>query len=190
MDVVQMTLAGKVNKNIVAELGTLGIRAVGLCGKDSHLIEAEALSKEYGQVGKITNVNVHILSTLKADFVPVVSSIGVGKNGEAYNINADLAAGAIGGALKAEKLLFLTDIDGILKDPSDSASLIKQITVKEIEALIKKGVIKGGMLPKVEACIAAIKGGIGEVLITNGTVPHAILLELFTAEGVGTMITA
>ena len=189
MDVVQMTLAGKVNKNIVAALCTLGVRAVGLCGKDSNLIEAEKLVGDYGQVGRITQINAHILDTLKADFVPVIASIGADKAGAGYNINADLAAGAIGGALKAEKLLFLTDIDGILFDPSNPTSLIKQISVKEIEGLIKKGIIKGGMLPKVEACVAAIKAGIKEVLITNGTTPHAILLELFTDEGLGTMIT-
>lgn len=190
MAVVQMALAGKVNKNIVATLCTLGVKAVGLCGKDSNLIQAEQLDKALGQVGKITKINSLILSTLKADFVPVIASIGVGKNGEGFNINADIAAGAIGGALNAEKLLFLTDADGILSDPSDPTSLIKQISVKEIESLIKKGIIKGGMLPKVEACISAIKAGIQEVLITNGTTPHAILLELFTDEGIGTMITA
>jgi len=190
MDVVQMALAGKVNKNIVAELGTLGVKAVGLCGKDSNLIEAEQLDKSLGKVGKIIKVNAQILDALKADFLPVIASIGVGKNGEGYNINADIAAGAIGGALKAEKLLFLTDADGILANPGNPSSLIKQISVKEIEAMIKKGTIKGGMLPKVEACISAIKAGITEVLITNGTTPHAILLELFTDEGIGTMITA
>ena len=190
MGVVQMSLAGKLNKDIAATLNTYGVKAVGLCGKDANLIVAEALDlKTYGCVGKITKINADVLHALKNDFVPVIASIGAGANGESYNINADLAAGFIGGALNAEKLLFLTDADGIYADPKDKNSLIKQITVSKINAMIKQGTICGGMLPKVDACINAINSGIAEVLITNGTVPHAILLELFTDEGIGTLIS-
>jgi len=194
MDVVQMTLAGKVNKNIVASLNTLGVRAVGLCGMDGNLIECERhVDKDgthYGCVGNVTRINPSLLQALKADFIPVIATIGVGAKGEAYNINADLAAAAIGGALQAEKLLFLTNIDGIRKDPTNPSSLIKKVTVTETKSLVKKGIISGGMIPKVDACVSAIEAGVSNVIITNGTVPHAILLELFTSEGVGTMVTA
>lgn len=190
MTVVQMALAGKLNKNLVKELGTLGVKAVGLSGMDAKLIEAKPLSKELGMVGSITKINTELINAVSKDFIPVISTIAVGKNGESYNINADIAAGAIGGALNAEKLLFLTDIDGIRKDPNDPKSLITKIKIKDVEAMIKSGAISGGMIPKVQACIEAIKSGVSEVMITNGTVPHAILLELFTAKGVGTLLTA
>jgi len=194
MEVVQSTLCGKVNKNIVATLNTLGVKAVGLCGKDANLIECEKLvdktGTDYGQVGNITKINSSLINSLIKDYIPVIATVGVDKKGNAYNINADLAAGAIGGALNAEKLVFLTDIDGILKDEKDPSSLIKQVTVKEIDALIKKGTIKGGMIPKVNACTFAIRSGIAQVLIANGTTPHAILLELFTKDGMGTLVKA
>lgn len=193
MDVVQMVLAGKVNKNIVSMLGTMGVKAVGLCGKDGSLIEVEKLvtkdGADLGRVGKITAINTGLIDAVKSDFIPVIATIGVDKEGEGYNVNADTVAGAIGGALGAEKLMFLTDIDGILLDEKKPETLIKSITVSEIKRMIKSGQISGGMIPKVQSCIDAISHGIKSVLILNGTVPHSILLELFTDSGIGTMVT-
>ena len=194
MDVVQMTLAGRINKNIAATLNTLGVKAVGLCGKDADLISVEKMKPQggtdYGYVGKITQINAALLETLKKDYIPVISSVGVDKNGDGYNVNADIAAGAIGGAMHAEKLMFLTDVDGIRQEEKDPSTLISQIRVPEIEKMIQSGKISGGMIPKVRACTDAISMGVGNVLILNGTIPHSILLELFTAKGIGTMVTA
>ncbi len=194
MEIVQMVLAGKINKNVVSLLNTLGVRAVGLCGKDANLIEVKKYVPESGAdigfVGEIVAVNDALLTALSDDYIPVISSIGTDKNGNSYNVNADTAAGAIGGAVKAEKLIFLTDIDGIRKKESDPKSLISRITVKEIEKMIASGAIGGGMIPKVRSCIDAIGKGIKSVQIVNGTIPHSILLELFTDSGVGTMVTA
>ncbi len=194
MEIVQMVLAGKINKNVVSLLNTLGVRAVGLCGKDANLIEVKKYVPESGAdigfVGEIVAVNDALLTALSDDYIPVISSIGTDKNGNSYNVNADTAAGAIGGAVKAEKLIFLTDIDGIRKKESDPKSLISRITVKEIEKMIASGAIGGGMIPKVRSCIDAIAKGIKSVQIVNGTIPHSILLELFTDSGVGTMVTA
>ena len=194
MEIVQMVLAGKINKNVVSLLNTLGVRAVGLCGKDANLIEVKKYVPESGAdigfVGEIVAVNDALLTALSDDYIPVISSIGTDKNGNSYNVNADTAAGAIGGAVKAEKLIFLTDIDGIRKKESDPKSLISRITVKEIEKMIASGAIGGGMIPKVRSCIDAIGKGIKSVQIVNGTTPHSILLQLFTDSGVGTMVTA
>ena len=194
MEIVQMVLAGKINKNVVSLLNTLGVRAVGLCGKDANLIEVKKYVPESGAdigfVGEIVAVNDALLTALSDDYIPVISSIGTDKNGNSYNVNADTAAGAIGGAVKAEKLIFLTDIDGIRKKENDPKSLISRITVKEIEKMIASGAIGGGMIPKVRSCIDAIAKGIKSVQIVNGTIPHSILLELFTDSGVGTMVTA
>lgn len=194
MEIVQMVLAGKINKNVVSLLNTLGVRAVGLCGKDANLIEVKKYVPENGAdigfVGEITAVNDALLTALCNDYIPVISSIGTDRDGNSYNVNADTAAGAIGGAVKAEKLIFLTDIDGIRKKESDPKSLISRITVKEIEKMIASGAIGGGMIPKVRSCIDAIAKGIKSVQIVNGTIPHSILLELFTDSGVGTMVTA
>lgn len=191
MEIVQMVLAGKVCKNVVSMLNTLGVKAVGLCGKDAGLIRVEKhAGADLGFVGDVAEVNAKILETLSAEYIPVISPIGADGDGKSYNVNADTAAGAIGGALKAEKLIFLTDIDGILADANDPSTLISRITVGEIEKLIASGAIGGGMLPKVQSCIYAIKQGIKSVQIINGTVPHSILLELFTDSGVGTMVTA
>lgn len=193
MEVVQMVLAGKVNKNLVSLLNTMGVKAVGLCGKDGGLIEVDKMPSQngvdLGYVGRIKAIHAGILTALQHDFVPVIASIGTDAFGESYNINADTAAGAIGGALKAEKLMFLTDIDGIRADEKDANSLITKITVSEIRNMIATGQISGGMIPKVTGCIDAIEKGISSVLILNGTVPHAILLELFTDSGIGTMVT-
>ncbi len=193
MEVVQMVLGGKVNKNIVSTLNTLGVKAVGLCGKDGSLIEVEKKKTtggvDYGYVGEITKINTEILNALAKDYIPVIATIGVDKAGESYNINADIAAGAIGGALGADRLMFLTDIDGIRADEKDPSSLIPQITVKEIEKMIASKAISGGMIPKVQSCIDALNQGIKNVLIINGTIPHSILLELFTDSGIGTWVT-
>ena len=193
MEVVKMVLGGKVNKSIVSTLNTLGVKAVGLCGSDGNLIEVEKMPPvngvDYGYVGVIKNINVKLLSSLTHNYIPVIATIGVDENGESYNINADTAAGAIGGAMKAEKLMFLTDIDGIRKDEKDPASLIPHITVSQIDEMIKDGSISGGMIPKVNACVNGIEKGVENVIIINGTIPHSILLELFTDSGIGTMVT-
>lgn len=193
MDIVQMVLMGKINKDIVSQINVTGAKAIGLCGKDAGLIEAEKLKAEdgydMGQVGKITNINTKLLNILAADeYIPVIAPIGVGKNGESYNINADTVAGDIAAALSAEKLMFLTDVDGIRRVEKDPDSLIFEISVDEIYGLIKSGIISGGMLPKVEGCINAIKKGVKRTHILNGTIPHPILLEIFTDSGIGTMV--
>lgn len=193
MEIVQMVLGGKVNKNIVSTLNTMGVKAVGLCGKDGNLIEVEKKKPtggvDYGYVGDITKINTEILTSLNKDYIPVIATIGVDKNGESYNINADIAAGAIGGALNADRLMFLTDIDGIRANEKDPASLIPRITVPQILKMIETTAISGGMIPKVNSCIDALKAGIKNVLIINGTIPHSILLELFTDSGIGTWVT-
>lgn len=193
MDIVQMVLMGKINKDIVSHLGIAGAKAIGLCGKDAGLIKAEKMladdGYDLGHVGKITSINTKLLNTLAMDeYIPVIAPIGVGENGESYNINADTVAGDIAAALSAEKLMFLTDIDGIRSDPSDPATLIYEICIDEIYKYINKGVISGGMLPKVEGCIKAIRNGVKRTHILNGTIPHPILLEIFTDTGIGTMV--
>lgn len=193
MEVVEMVLAGKVNKHLVAQLNTMGVKAVGLCGKDGGLIQVEKMPQkdgvDLGYVGRITEVNTAIIEAVQKDFIPVIASVGVDETGAGYNVNADTAAGAVGGALGAEKLMFLTDIDGIRADEKDANTLIKTITVSEIRRMIESGQIRGGMIPKVTSCIDAIEKGVGNVLILNGTIPHSILLELFTDSGIGTMVT-
>ncbi len=193
LDVVQMVLTGKINKDIVSKLGVAGAKAIGLCGKDASLIEAEKLVSadgyDLGLVGKITKINTKLLDLLaKDEYIPVIAPIGVGKDGESYNINADTVAGEIAAALCAEKLMFLTDTDGICKDPADLSTLIFEISVKEIKEMIKSGAISGGMLPKVDGCIKAIQNGVKRTHILNGTIPHPILLEIFTDTGIGTMV--
>ncbi len=192
MEAVQMAL-GRLNKNIAAALGTLNVKAIGLCGQDDGLIGVEKFDDgsgtDYGYVGRITKINTDVLETLiKKDYIPVIATVGVDKDGLAYNVNADTAAGAIGGSLHAEKLFYLTDIDGIRGDENDPASLIPEINVSALKAMIADGRIHGGMAPKALSCIDAIERGMQNVLILNGTVPHSILLELFTDSGVGTMV--
>ena len=194
MEVVQMVLSGKVNKDIVSELNCLGAHSLGLCGKDANLIECVKKPArdgvDLGFVGQITHINIKLLDILaKDEYIPVIAPIGVDSEGNSYNINADTVAGEIAAALKAEKLLFLTDIDGIYMDPADKSSLISRITVAEINRLIGEGVISGGMIPKVQGCINAVLGGVGRTHIVNGTIPHPILLEIFTDKGIGTMVT-
>lgn len=189
MEVAQMILCGKINKNIVGELNSMGVKAIGLCGKDSQLIKAEKLDSDLGYVGKITEINSKLLDILARDeFIPVIASIATDEQGNSYNVNADVAAAAIGAAMHAEKLMFLSDIDGIMSNKDDSQSLIDRITVAELKKMMDSGAISGGMLPKAASCIDAIERGINSVFVLNGTLPHSILLELFTDSGVGTMI--
>ncbi len=194
MEVVQMVLTGKINKDIVAHLNSLGGKAIGLCGMDGNLLVAEKMEPadgvDLGYVGKITHVNSDMLKLLAEDeYIPVVAPIGTGTDGTAYNINADTAAGEIAAALKAEKLIFLTDVDGIRRNPDDPDSLISSITIEEVYDLLDKGIISGGMIPKVESCIQGIEMGVNRTHILNGTIPHPILLEIFTDVGIGTMVT-
>ncbi len=193
MEIVQMVLAGKLNKNIAAEIGTLGGKAIGLCGKDSNLIMVRKKPPlpdgvDLGHVGDIISVNTKLLNTLCADeYIPVISSVGSDKEGNSYNINADTAAAAIATALKAEKLIYLTDIDGVRRVAEDPTTLFPLLTVEKARALIEDGTITGGMIPKVHSCIDAIEKGVRRVHIINGTIPHPIILEIFTDRGIGTM---
>lgn len=189
MEVAQMILCGKINKNIVGELNGMGVRAIGLCGKDARLIKAETFSPELGYVGKITEINAKLLEILSHDeFIPVIASIATDDKGNSYNVNADTAAAAIGAAMHAEKLLFLSDIDGIMENKDRAESLISRINVEGLRNMISSGAISGGMVPKANSCIDAIERGINSVFVINGTIPHSILLELFTDNGIGTMI--
>lgn len=188
VDIVQMVLAGKVNKNLVNLLHHKGGKAVGLCGIDGHMIEAEVLNPELGFVGEITNVNVEpITDVLEKGYIPVISTVGCDKEGNVYNINADTAASKIAGILGAESLISMTDIEGILRDKDDPSTLISKIDVNEAPALFEEGVISGGMIPKVECCIDAIHSGVRKVFIIDGRIPHSILVETLTDEGIGTM---
>lgn len=194
IDVVEMVLTGKINNNIVSEINMLGGMAVGLCGKDAKLIEVEKKSPvdnvDLGYVGKIKNINTRVLDLLSQDeYIPVVAPIGIGPDGQSYNINADTVAGDIAAALKAEKLIFLTDIDGIYREPDNPESLVSVIMMDEVYRLIDKDVISGGMIPKVMGCIKGIEEGVNRTHILNGTLPHPILLEIFTDTGIGTMVT-
>jgi len=193
IEVVEMVLTGKINKDIVSRLNCIGGKAIGLSGKDGKLIEVKKKDPvngvDLGYVGEITKVNTKILELLAHDeYIPVVAPIGIGDDGHSYNINADTVAGAVAAALKAEKLIFLTDVDGIRRDPSDPESIASVISIKEIYELIDKGVINGGMIPKVKGCIWGIEQGVNRTHIINGTVPHPILLEIFTDKGIGTMV--
>lgn len=188
-DVVQMVLAGKINKSLVNLLGTKGGKAMGISGLDARLIQAEMKDERLGFVGKITKVNVEpIKDLLEKDYIPVVSTVACDKKGNVYNINADTAAAFIAGALKAERLISMTDIAGILKDKDDPTSLIPCIDTDEAKKLFADGTISGGMIPKVECCLEAIEKGVRKVIIMDGRVPHSLLIEFFTDEGAGTMV--
>jgi len=187
-EVVQMVLAGKINKGLVNFIDNIGGRAIGLSGMDSHLIEAESLSEELGFVGRITSINpTPILDMLEKGYIPVVSTVGCDKRGNVYNVNADTVASRIAGTLGAESLISMTDTRGILRDKDDESSLISEIQVSDAPSLIKDGIISGGMIPKVESCIEALRRGVKRVFITDGRVPHAVLIETLTDSGVGTM---
>ena len=188
VDIVQMVLAGKINKNLVNLLHQKGGNAIGLCGIDGHMIEAACLNPELGYVGEITKINPKpITDVLEKGYIPVISTVGCDNDGNVYNINADTAASKIAGLLGAESLISMTDIDGILRDKNDPSTLISKILVDEAPELMEKGIISGGMIPKVECCIDAIKSGVKKVFIIDGRIPHAILIETLTNEGIGTM---
>lgn len=187
-EVVQMVLAGKINKNLVNIIGNVGGKAIGLCGLDGHMIEAEPLDESLGFVGSITKVNIApLLDILNCGYIPVLSTIGYDTEGNVYNINADTVAARIAGELKAKSLISMTDIIGILKDKNDKSSLIPVINVSEAPQLIKEGIISDGMIPKVNCCIEAIRRGVNKVFIIDGRVPHSILIEVLSDEGIGTM---
>ena len=202
VEIVEMVLSGKVNKGIVADINKYGGKAVGISGKDDNMIlvrqkyieeksenSEETKKIDIGFVGEIENINTEIIKVLeKSDYIPVISSIGTDKNGQTYNINADYVAGEIAGKLNADRMIFLTDVDGILLDYHDKQTLIDEIDVYHVNKLIEKGIINGGMLPKVNTCLKAIKKGVENVIILNGKLEHSLLLELFTEEGAGTLI--
>ena len=191
VEVVQMVLAGKVNKTLVNLLEVNGGKAMGISGMDGHLIEAEMKDERLGYVGKITKVNVEpIMDLLEKGYIPVVSTIGCDMKGNVYNINADTAASQIAGAIHAESLISMTDIAGILRDKEDPATLIPMIDIWDAAKLYGEGVISGGMIPKVECCIDAVRLGVKKVFILDGRIPHAILIEMLTDEGAGTMVVA
>ena len=191
VDIVQMVLAGKINKNLVNLLQSMGGKAIGLCGIDGHMIKAEKMDERLGYVGEITDVNVDpILDVLEKGYIPVVSTVGYDDDGNSYNINADTAAARIAGQLKCESLISMTDIDGILRDKNDPSTLISKINVSDAPQLVREGIISGGMIPKVNCCIEAIRRGVGKVFIIDGRIPHAILIETLTDEGIGTMFVS
>lgn len=190
MEVVQMVLAGKVNKSLAADLSALGGRAVGLCGIDGGLIKVHQKNEKLGHVGEIDEINTKILDDLlDGGFIPVISSIGIDDDGNPYNINADTAAAKIAAALHAESMVVMSNINGVLRDKDDENSLISQISLADAEELKESGIIAGGMIPKVDCCTNAVKEGVKKVFIINGEIPHAILIELLTDEGLGTMFT-
>lgn len=189
VDIVQMVLAGKVNKTLVNFLETKGGKAIGLSGMDGRLIEAKMKDERLGFVGEITKIHIKpVIDLLEKGYIPVISTVGCDKSGNAYNINGDTAAAYIAGALNAERLIMMTDIAGILRDKDDPSSLIPDVTVSEAKSLYDEGIISGGMIPKVDCCIEAITQGVKNVVIMDGRVPHSILLELLTNEGAGTWI--
>lgn len=190
MDVVQAVLCGKVNKNLVAQLGRLGGRAIGLCGMDGGLFQATCLDEKYGLVGSITAVCPEpVENALAAGYIPVVSTVAQGMDADtAYNINADTAAAKLAEAMGAEKLILLTDVRGLLRDPQDEETLIHVVPTGDVPGLIADGTISGGMIPKLQCCVDAIAGGVERVHILDGRIPHSILIELLSDQGIGTML--
>jgi len=203
MEIVKMVLIGKINTDIVSQIGFHGGKAAGISGKDSQLILAskkaphkitddetgEEHTVDLGLVGEINSLNTDIIKLFtENDYIPVISPIGIDKKGDTLNLNADTVAGEIAAEITAEKLIILTDVPGVLKDPKDPDSLIKQIKIDEIDDLINDGTISGGMIPKIETCVKAIEGGVGSAHIIDGRVEHSLLLEIFTTKGIGTMI--
>lgn len=187
-EIVQMVLAGKVNKDLVNILQNSGGRAIGISGIDGHLIDAKIRDERLGYVGEITNINIEIVEDiLNMGYIPVISTIGLDNDGNVYNINADTAAARIAGMLGAESLIMMTDIRGVLEDKDDPGSLITKIVVSEVRQLMNRGIISGGMIPKVECCVEAIRRGVKKVFVVDGRVPHCTLMELFTDDGMGTM---
>lgn len=187
-EIVQMVLAGKINKSLVNLLQIHGGRSIGLSGADGNMIVAKPLDEKLGYVGEITNVDVSpVMDVLEKGYIPVISTVGCDDKGNVYNINADTAAARIAGELKAECMITMTDISGILRDKDDPSSIIKRINASEAPQLMREGVISGGMIPKVGSCIEAIRRGVKKVFIIDGRVPHSILVETLTDEGIGTM---
>ena len=190
VDIVQMVLAGKVNKTLVNLLQMKGGHAVGVSGIDGGIIEAKIKDERLGYVGEITKIRTQpITDLLEKNYIPVISTVAMDKEGNTYNINGDTAAAYIAGALGAERLIMMTDIAGILRDKDDPSTLIPELTISEAKTLYDKGVISGGMIPKVDCCIEAIHKGVQNVIIMDGRVPHSILMEILTDEGAGTMVT-
>ena len=192
MDVVEMVLAGRVNKELVSLISRAGALAVGLCGKDGNLIQARPVGFEgVGFVGEVTNVNTGLIESLvNNNYVPVISSVAADENGQAYNINADTVAGEIAAALQAEKLILLTDTPGILYDYHDHSTLIKKLDIQKARELIDRGVVSGGMIPKVSCCVRSLAQGVRAAHILDGRLPHSLLLEILSDEGIGSMIVA
>jgi acetylglutamate kinase len=189
IDLVRMVLVGKVNRDIVSSVNVHGALAVGLSGEDANLITATARSEALGFVGDVASVDPEIVQQLLAQgLIPVVATIGTDRSGQAFNINADTAAGALAAALGAEKLVFLTDVAGLRADPDDAATLLHRASADDLDRLVETGAATGGMIPKVQACARAVRGGVGHAHILDGRTPHALLLEVFTDEGIGTMI--
>ena len=190
MDIVQQVLCGKVNKNLVATLNRMGGKAIGLCGMDAGLFQAKMLDEKYGLVGEITQVDPRlVVDALEDGYIPVVSTVAQGVDADtAYNINADTAAAKLAVALGAEKLILLTDVRGLLRDPGDEGTLLRVVELSQVPGLIKDGVIQGGMIPKVDCCVEAVRSGVDSAIILDGRVAHSILIELLSDAGIGTML--
>ena len=190
MEIVQQVLCGKVNKDLVATRNRMGGRAVGLCGMDAGLFQARKLEDKYGLVGEITQADPQVVvDALERGYIPVVSTVAQGVDDEtAYNINADTAAAKLAVALQAEKLILLTDVRGLLRDAKDERTLLPVVELAQVPALVKDGVIQGGMIPKVDCCVEAVRSGVKNTIILDGRIPHSILIELLSDEGIGTML--
>ena len=190
MEVVQQVLCGKVNKDLVATLNRMGGRALGLCGMDAGLFQARKLDEKYGLVGEVVQVDPAVVNdALAVGYIPVVSTVAQGVDGEtAYNINADTAAAKLAVALHAEKLILLTDVRGLLRDPKNEDTLIPEVGLSQVPGLVKDGVIQGGMIPKVDCCVEAVRSGVKNTIILDGRIPHSILIELLSDSGIGTML--
>lgn len=188
VEIVRMVLAGKINKSLVNLLESIGGKAIGLCGIDGHMLKCEKADEKLGYVGKITELNTKIITdNLSAGYIPIISTVGYDDEGNIYNINADTAAAAIAGALKAESLVLMTDTKGVLRDKDDESTLIDKIYVSDIPSFIKQGIISGGMIPKIECCKEAIRRGVHKVFIIDGRVSHSLLVEILSDSGIGTM---
>ncbi len=191
MDIVQQVLCGRVNKNLVSTIQRAGGSAMGLCGLDGGMLKAKKLDEKYGLVGEITTVNPQpVLDALEKNYIPVISTVAMGEDEDtSYNINADTAAARIAMAVGAEKLILLTDIRGLLRDKDDESTLIPHLLISHVPALIREGVISGGMIPKIDCCVESVRSGVSSALILDGRVPHSILIELLSDDGIGTMFT-
>jgi len=190
MEIVRMVLVGKVNKDLVSAINSHGRYAVGLSGEDGNMVQATCRDERLGRVGEVTGIDTTVLDNLIEDgFIPVVATVASGDDGGSFNVNADLVAGRLAASLKADKCIFLTDVDGLYRDFADKSSLISALTADQVEGMIAGDLLEGGMVPKVAACLHAVRGGVRRAHILNGTIPHALLLEVYTDEGIGTMIT-